>query len=199
MIEVEKKFLLEESDIGRLSDGADFVSKKTFTDVYYDTPGYLLTSKDHWLRIRNARPELKVPMSEVLTRKAEQYEEVEDESKIRMILGLPAEGSFEKVLSENGFSRFCTCVTTRQKYSKEGFVIDIDEVQFPNFVYKIGEIELLVSDKSEMDDASNRIVAFAEKNGVKFSPVRGKVIEYLKRERPDHYQAMVEAKVIIDY
>lgn len=199
MIEVEKKFILAESDISRLSDGAEFISKKTFTDVYYDTRGFLLTAKDHWLRVRNERPELKIPMSEVLTRTAEQYEEMEDEMAIRKFLGLPLEGRFERVLVENGFEKFCTCITTRQKYSKEGFVIDIDEVRFPSFDYNIGEIELLVNDRSEMEDASRKIVDFAARNGVKFSPVRGKVIEYLKRERPEHYKAMVAAKVVIDY
>jgi predicted adenylyl cyclase CyaB len=199
MIEVEKKFIVDQSDIAKLSDGADFVSKKTFTDVYYDTAGYLLTSKDIWLRLRNAKPELKIPMSEVLSRTAEQYEEVEDEERIRMFLELPVDGPLERVLLENGFGKFCTCVTTRQKYSKEGFTIDIDEVQFPSFVYNIGEIELLVKDKSEMENASKKIVDFAERNGVKFSPVRGKVIEYLRRERPDHYRAMVKANVVIDY
>ena len=199
MIEVEKKFILADSDIGRLAAGSEFVSKKTFIDVYYDTHDYLLTSRDHWLRFRDGRPELKVPMSEVMTRTAEQYEEVENESEIRKLLNLPEEGRLEKVLGQNGFEKFCECITTRQKYTKDGFIIDIDEVKYPEFVYKIGEIELLVKEKAEMEEASKKIVNFAEANGIKFAPVRGKVIEYLKRVRPDHYRAMVDAKVIIDY
>ncbi|MFA6105573.1 MAG: CYTH domain-containing protein [Patescibacteria group bacterium] len=199
MIEVEKKFIIDESDIALLAEGAEFVGKKTFTDVYYDTTDYLLTARDHWLRFRDGRPELKVPMSEVITRSAEQYEEMEDESQIRKLLNLPEEGRFEQVLNENGFAKFCVCTTTRQKYTKDGFIIDLDEVRYPEFVYKVGEIELLVKDKTEMEEASQKIIAFAKANGIKFAPVRGKVIEYLKRIRPEHYRAMVEAKVIIDY
>lgn len=199
MIEVEKKFILAESDIDRLSDGAEFVSKKSFTDVYYDTPDLLLTTKDHWLRFRDGRAELKVPMSEVLTRTAEQYEEVEDEEEIKRILNLQGEGSLVNILRQNGFQIFCECTTTRQKYKKENFVIDLDEVKYSDFVYSIGEIEMLVKEKSEMEEASQKIIRFAKDNGLALAPVRGKVIEYLKRIRPAHYRAMVEAKVVIDY
>jgi len=40
---------------------------------------------------------------------------------------------------------------------------------------------------------------FAKTQNLTIAPVRGKVIEYLKRIKPNHYQALVQAKVIKDF
>jgi len=37
MIEVEKKFILNEQDKERLTKNADFLNERVFTDIYYDT------------------------------------------------------------------------------------------------------------------------------------------------------------------
>jgi len=52
-----------------------------------------------------------------------------------------------------------------------------------------------VSDVYEMKNASDKILAYAQHLGLKTGPVRGKVTEYLRRNRPDHFRELVDAKV----
>ncbi|MFA5945816.1 MAG: CYTH domain-containing protein [Patescibacteria group bacterium] len=196
MIEVEKKFLLSESDEARLLEGAEFLSEKSFTDIYYDRADYALSVQDKWLRARDGKFELKVAISSSTERLVDQYDELEDEAKIREALHLDVVGSFIEDIARAGYSPFCTCKTTRRKYSKDGFIIDLDSVDFGDFTYKIGEIELMVDEKSQIDGAIEKIFAFAKEHGLAIAPVRGKVREYLERKRPEHYQALITAGII---
>lgn len=197
MIEVEKKFILSEQDKERLTKDAIFLNERVFTDIYYDTEQFSLTSKDRWLRSREGGFELKLPLNERGDRLADQYEELEDEQKIREILDLPSNGSFAEDLAGAGYTPFCSCKTTRRKYGMKAFVIDLDKVDFKDFTYGIGEIELMVSDKAEIGGAIEKIMAFAKSRNLSIAPVRGKVIEYIRQKRPHHYQALVDAGVIV--
>lgn len=199
MIEVEKKFIFCEKDKKRLTKDAEFINERIFTDIYYDTDNYSLTSKDVWLRSRENKFELKLPVHQGIDRLADQYDEIEDEIKIRENLNLPANRNLSDNLAKARYYPFCTCKTTRQKFKKEPFTIDIDLVQFPEFNYQIGEIELMVNEKSEVEDAIEKIITFAESNNLNIQLVRGKVIEYLKRVKPDHYHSLVQAGVIKDF
>lgn len=196
MIEVEKKFIFSAEDKERLVKDARFINEHTFTDIYYDTENYSLTTKDIWLRSRENKFELKTPAHQGSYRLVDQYEEIEDEVKIREVLNLPTEENFINAIAKAGYCPFCTCKTTRQKFKKEAFTIDIDSVDFQDFNYHIGEIELMVNEKSEVEDAIEKIITFAEINNLNIQPVRGKVIEYLKRVKPDHYYSLVQAGVV---
>jgi predicted adenylyl cyclase CyaB len=200
MIEVEKKFILNDDDIDRLTTGAEFLKEKTFTDIYYDTPTYALTTKDIWLRSRDGRFELKIPLHHMdLDRLADQYEELEEKGKIRTALGLPKKGTFTENLAKGKYSPFCSLRTTRRKFKKKEFNIDLDTVQGEGFSYNIGEIELMVDDVTEMSVAINKIMSFAKEKNLTIAPVRGKVLEYLKLKNPRHYQALVKAGIIKDF
>lgn len=199
MIEVEKKFILNKQDKERLTKDAQFLNERVFTDIYYDTEIFSLTSKDKWLRSREGRFELKLPLHDGAERLADQYDELEDEQKIKKSLNLPSDGNLADDLAKAGYSPFCTCKTTRRKYKKEPFIIDLDIVDFQDFIYNIGEIELMVKDKSEIEGAIEKIMTFAKEQKLTIAPVRGKVIEYLKRAKLDHYQALVRAKVVKDF
>ncbi|OGC82605.1 MAG: hypothetical protein A2788_00165 [Candidatus Abawacabacteria bacterium RIFCSPHIGHO2_01_FULL_46_8] len=102
-------------------------------------------------------------------------------------------------MAKAGYSPFCTCKTTRRKYKKEPFIIDLDIVDFQDFIYYIGEIELMVNEKSEIESAIGKIIDFAKSQNLTIAPVRGKVLEYLKRVKPNHYQTLVRAKVVKDF
>jgi adenylate cyclase class IV len=195
MIEVEKKFILSEQDKKRLIKDTEFLSERVFIDIYYDTNIFSLTSKDMWLRSREGRFELKIPLHERIERLADQYDELTDEWKIREVLNLPSHGSLADDLTNAGYCPFCTCKTTRRKYKKKPFIIDLDVVNFQDFTYNIGEIELIVSDKSEIEHAIEKIVTFAKMHNLTTTPVRGKIIEYLKRAKPNHYQILVKCNV----
>jgi adenylate cyclase class IV len=196
MIEVEKKFILSESDIARLTKGAQFLQEKAFTDIYYDTEDFILTSKDKWLRSRAGKFELKLPLYRGGERLAYAYDELENDEDIKKALGFELDKLFVDSLADNMYSSFCICKTTRRKYKSGDFNIDLDTVEFREFIYSLGEIELMVGDKAEVGEATEKIMAFAEGKGLKIAPVRGKVIEYLKRIRPEHYQVMLRLGVV---
>ncbi len=193
MIEVEKKFILSAGDEQKLVTNAQFVGEKVFTDTYYDTSTWTLTAKDHWLRSRDGRYELKVPLNDLgAERLSDQYEELETDQEIATYLKLPLDIPLSQALMTSGYAPFCTLTTTRRKYKKDGFVIDIDRVDFG---YDIAEIEYMVKDISEVRDATEKIITYGEQLGLKIGAVRGKVGEYLKRNSPEHFQVLVDAKV----
>lgn len=194
MIEVEKKFILKPKDTARLIKGSDFLNEKTFTDIYYDSADFALTTKDMWLRQRDGRFELKFPLNESdSVRVLDQYEEYETEEEISRILNFSYPGDFNKNLQIHKYQPFVTLVTTRKKYKKGEFIIDLDIIDFG---YSIGEIELMVNDKSQIQAASDKIIVFAKENDLELTAVRGKVVEYLRRNNPEHHQALVSAGVV---
>lgn len=192
MIEVEKKFLIDKSKISELLEGAEFLNERKFTDTYWDTSDYSLTVTDHWLRSRDGRFELKVPTLAGGKRLVDQYEELDSDNQIAEKLGLSGE-NLEKELRKAGYDPFGKVKTLRKKYKRDGFIIDIDELDFG---YNIVEVELMVKEKDEIEGAINKILSFAKSHNLEISQVRGKIVEYLKRNNPKHYQALVDAGVV---
>jgi predicted adenylyl cyclase CyaB len=191
MIEIEKKFLLSKADEARLIDGAEFITEKKFTDVYYDTDDYALTKNDTWLRSRDGRFELKVLTGESHQgRSVDQYKEIEDDKSIAQKLNIETDKPLAEALTAFGYKPFATIVTIRRKYKKDGFAIDLDAADFG---YEIAEIELMVESKEGVPGAVQKIVSFAESHGLKVSPVNGKLVEYLKRFRKEHLEALEAA------
>ncbi len=199
MIEVEKKFTLGEKDEKRLLKDAEFLSEKTFTDVYYDTEQFFLTSRDIWLRSREGMFELKLPLHNGTKRRADQYEEITDERQIRNRLHLNSNNAIEDALDRASYMPFCVCKTTRRKHKKGNFTIDIDLANFHDFTYGIAEIELVVSDKHEVESAVEKITHFAKAHNLTLKPVTGKIIEFLRQRRQPHYQKLVESGVVEDF
>lgn len=200
MIEVEKKFLLSDVEHSTPTKDAVFLGERTFTDVYYDTPDYTLTTRDIWLRSRDGRFELKTPIHSGAERLADQYRESEDESEIIHLLEISLGAFLETPLSKNfekhHLAPFCKCTTTRKKYKKGVFTIDLDTVEYgDDFTYTIGEIERMVSEELAVKDALHSILVFAEKHNLTIAPVRGKVVEYLRRKNKKHYHALIDAGI----
>lgn len=200
MIEVEKKFLLTKDQEKKLIEGAEFIGEKVFTDIYYDTQDYQLTANDKWLRQRAGKWELKVSFNkDAANRKGDLYDELEDDGKIKKFFNFPAEKDLNEALKENGHAEFCICKTTRKKYKKHGFGIDIDLAEFEDesgpWHYELAEIELMVQDKKQMPEALEKIISFAKENGLETGYVRGKILVYLKEKKPEHFQALVDAGV----
>jgi len=59
-----------------------------------------------------------------------------------------------------------------------------------DFGYNLAEIELLVNSQKETKEASQKIINFAKSHGLEIIPVRGKVIEYIRRNNPDHFKTL---------
>ena len=196
MIEIEKKFALTKENSDKLIKDAAFLSERVFTDTYYDNDKYELTTKDTWLRMREGKFELKIPLKENKERIVDQYTEIEDENEIRKALKIPKEKELTEDLQKAGYKEFCTCKTTRRKYKKETFTIDLDMVEYDGYTYHIGEIELMAENETQAKEALNKIIAFAKKHKISFMPVRGKVVEFLRLNNQDHYKALVKAGVV---
>jgi len=200
MIEVEKKFLLTPEQEEKLIANAEFIKKQELLNSFYDDPKYSLTKKDWWLRDRNGRFELKIPIAANRTGLTDQYEELENEEDIKKALDFLSDSDLRKELAIRDFSPFYSCLTIRRKYRKNGFAIDLDLTYFdPETTYEIAEIELLVNDKSEVDAAAAKIKEFAADHNIPYGPVRGKIIEYLKRYRLEHYETLVDAGIIRNF
>lgn len=195
MIEVEKKFLLDTEGKEQLIRGAEFLGKKIITDVIYDASDYRITCSDTILRSRDGNFELKVPVHEdhnASTRFVDQYRELETEEEIRSHLKIPQRGTLVEDLARCGYAPFVTLVTVREKYRCGEFAIDIDEVDFG---FDVVEIELMVGESSEAEGALNKILAFAASRGLSKTPHGGKIMEYIRRHRPEHYVALVKAGI----
>jgi predicted adenylyl cyclase CyaB len=191
MIEVEKKFVLNGAAKDRLTQGAAFVGEKTFTDVYYDTPDYRLGVKDWWLRRRDNAWELKVSLDTDRNRAADQYHEIVDEDGIKKALEISPSGALADLLADTGYAPFAELRTTRRKYTAEDFTIDLDEVTSSDgFTDRLGEIEIMVEKEDDIPVAIERIIAFAKRRGVETPREHGKVLQYLKEKKPDHYGAL---------
>lgn len=196
MIEVEKKFVLNEENEKRVIAGARFLKEVKFTDIYYDTPDYELTKQDIWLRSRAGKFELKIAaVKKEDSQETNFYHEMDSEKEIRRQLRLSGKGSLLADLAKAGFIKFGECATVRRKYQNREFIIDLDTVTYADsdFVFKIGEIELLVPTKDDMPQAYQKIAEFAVGHGLSVMPVRGKILEYLKLFKPDIYDMLKRA------
>lgn len=193
MIEVEKKFTPTAEQQEALLEGAEFVSKKTMHDRYYDR-GYELSVKSFWLRNRDGRWELKVPMREMNGKRnsVELYDELEDDASIITKLDLPLSELTDEAMAKEGYVPYAEYQTTRETYTKEGFTITIDSTSFG---YDQCEIELLIEDAGKAEAAADRIIVFATEQGLDTGFTLGKVEMYLKGHDMDRYLAMQEAGV----
>jgi len=135
-------------------------------------------------------------MNESLEKRvSDQYRELDVDSDILAYFGA-RDISVKGFLVEKGYIPFCKITTSRKKYKKEDFVIDLDVMDFG---YTLAEIEFMTDDESKIQEATNAIIAFAERHTIapnKEIPIRGKVVEFLRIKNPAHFQALIDAQVI---
>ncbi|KKU70010.1 MAG: hypothetical protein UX94_C0012G0004 [Parcubacteria group bacterium GW2011_GWA2_47_21] len=195
MIEIEKNFEAGEEMKKRIIDGAEFLGRKTITDVYYDVADFRLTRNDYWLRQRDGRFELKVPVRGVKTRDGgiDRYTELESDDEIIQELKLPTSASIAESLNKQEILPFARIVTDRETYRKGEFHLDFDEMDFGFVTF---EVELMVTDESEIPAAEIKIEEFAKSYGISSTKARGKVIEYIFRRNPKHFRALERVGVI---
>ncbi len=195
MIEVEKKFILTPEQEKKLIKGAKFLGEKKFTDSYYDDAHYILTGQDIWLRRRDGRFELKLPMNvNIKKRVSDRYKELESDAEILKYFNAAPGTPMQEFLTEKRFVPFCTITTERKKYKKGGFTIDLD---MTDFGYAVAEIEYMTDDQSKLQEATDAIIAFAKKHGINTDTlVRGKVVEYLRLNNRAHFDELLVLGVI---
>lgn len=197
MIEVEKKVTLTERDLMLIEQKGTFLGSRIMTDTYFDTPDFRYTTSDIWLRERECRYELKVGIQN-LGGTIDRYEEITNERKILEKLGLERkEKDLTKALLHAKIFPFATFQTVRRKYKVGDVNVDLDLAYFDDFIYRVAEIEVIVSTEGQIQSAEQTIEAFIEKMGIdKKAGVRPKLIEYLFQKNPNHYQALVASGVV---
>ncbi len=178
MIEVEKKFQPTAEELLRLLEGTEFVGEKVLHDVYYDYPDYSLFKKDVRFRNRNGSFELKVGQ------KSGVAEEIEHEDRIKKYFN--TELSLPDFISQNMIP-FIDYSTKRKKYIKGEFTIDVDELSYG---FNLIEIELLINDESQINEAEQRIIQFAESFNIKPVSSLLKRNMYLKLVKPELYKQL---------
>jgi thiamine-triphosphatase len=154
-------------------------------DAYYDTEDLSMMKDDNYLRRRNGEYELKLAIQTNRVGDAfDRYEEVEGLDKVGERLNIEGD-DFEGAMAARGIQPFAEYVTTRKKYKKGGFTIDVDTT---NFDFSVVEIELMADNEDMAQDAEDKIKLFAEEHGLEIAYVEGKLLEYVKRNNPEGYK-----------
>jgi len=201
MIEVEKRFVSPTPEQqASLTRGAEFVKTKEITDTYYDSATFSLAHTDRWLRQRNDRFELKVPIDGGgKTAVVQTYRELETDAEIYQALALNEDADLATDLAKAGFKAFMTARTVRNSYKNHGFNIDIDKTTYENadFTYSGVDIEVMVEEQADIPAASARILEFASSHGLAIdgAPL-GKIGNYIKNALPDDYKKLVAAGIL---
>lgn len=193
IIEVEKKFSLNNKEKESLIKGSENLGIKIFTDTYYDNQDKDLTTKDIWLRERDNKWELKIPVGNPSEQVSDQYKELTNEEEIKKYLNFDDNKTLNQSLIESNYKPFASITTRRAKYKKGGLNIDIDEMDFG---YEIAEIEKMVEDEQQIQQATKEILEFANEHNLTVGKIRGKVIEYLRRNNIEHFNKLISAGVL---
>jgi len=156
-LEVEQKFCVPDNYRTVLqSAGAKKVGEKILSDVYLDTKDLVLLRQLVWLRMRGSQFELKIPIggdktSGMTHKEVEGKEEVGREVAKLTTVDLDAMVELVKVVS------------VRESWSFGEFSIVIDRLTDDDWT--VGEVELVVEDKDEVERAKKKVYDMATKLG----------------------------------
>jgi len=209
-IEVERKFKPQAPDtLKELVDtnGGECIGEKRFTDVYFDTAACVLTRRDIWLRQRGDGWELKLPLGDPTDRRAASggertvFREVDGESNVMAALAplLPTKASdgssLADLLEVNALKPFAEFETVRSRYKLGRCSLDADVASFGHAVL---EIEVMAATEADVPAAEAEVSRVATLLGVEpLGGTGGKVETYIRTKRPDVFEQLVEAGVLL--
>lgn len=204
MIEVEAKFLLTPESKEQLLDQAKPAGQKEFIVEFWDNDQWKLGLQNLALKKKNGKFELKAPTT--TNTDGSSYttimHELTTDKDIYERLGVKPESSLEEDLKAHGYFPRASIHTLRTTYHKEGFIIDLDAASFPllkdgrTYHYEIAEIELQVTSPEETQAAHEKIGTFAKRFGLTLANTRGKHMEFIYQNYPEHYQNLVKAGIM---
>lgn len=205
-MEVECRFLLNHESEARLLDGAELIEQSKFVVEFLDTPEWTLAYANRWLKRKNGKYELKLPLknrdADTSPHLATIFHEETDRRVILAHLGLPEAEDFEAALTRANMRPFASIQTVRTSYQKGPFRLDLDQAQFPllktgeTMHYAVAEVELTGITESEAIQAKEDIIRFAEQHNLEVSDTRGKLMEYVFRNYPTVYLEFVKRGII---
>lgn len=178
MIEIERQYEPTVEQYNSILENAEFLGEVKNYDTYYDYPDFKLFKKNIKLRNRNGKFELKIKISE----SAEN--EIEHNEEIKNFLGINTDLD---VFIKQELVVFLQYVTTRQKYKKDGFSIDIDETDFG---MKSCDVEIMVDTKELAEEAEEKLNHFAQKYNLVSKKSLSKRATYLKLFKPEVYNEL---------
>lgn len=179
--EVEEKFQPNEEQKSKLLEGATLLSSKEVVDDYYDTETFDFAKKGMWLRNRDGNWELKVYIGEAVAN------EITEQKEILEKLGYSSYSDFSQFRNDK-LKLLAKILTMRNKYSKEGFILDFDETDFG--LIKT-DIETMVGSEAETVVAREKIIQFAHTFGMERADLPLKPVAYLQKMRPDIYSEIL--------
>ncbi len=142
MIEIEKKVRLTEKHLLEISKKGKLLGEKTFTDIYYDTPEYKLTTQNIWLRERDAQFELKGAVK--VNRRVDSYEEIVDDREILDRLQIDCNKTLHVCLKQSHIIHFCTFRTFRRQFLFDGIHVDLDRADFGDIPDSVINLDFLL-------------------------------------------------------
>jgi thiamine-triphosphatase len=223
MLEVEQKFVLSDVesttsiesklvDLGMAKNGETYM-----VDWYFDLDVPTLTPLDKWLRYRDVLGKGGVWQLKKGQRHeggVTVYEEVEGDEAVQQALDIinwqtemppttpitEYEGYQIPDLPDPtcGLVPFCRLETKRTCWryphgDSSSLAVDLDVT---NYGYMVGEVEIVVETKDEVQEAQHRIEEFARfllpSLDSEAEPAVGKLEHYLMAHRPEFYRACVE-------
>ena len=211
-IEIEVKFPYTEREEKRIKAICEYKGEKKMKDVYYeDDRNYKMTTQDIWFRQRNDAWECKIDLnlwnkircgdsSKARDNDAhgfDNYKELDGEKEITDFFlkcgwienNRKHDENFRTFLMRNHITPFGEIYSARSKYSFKELNIDLDST---NFGFNIGEIEIMVENEEQIENAQQKIKEFSTLVSVQFQTrINGKVVEYIRRNRPSHYNALI--------
>ncbi|XP_033626066.1 thiamine-triphosphatase-like [Asterias rubens] len=188
-LETESKFAITVDTEGRVVQaGGTCVNHVSFHDAYFDTDSFQLTLADHWLRRRDGKWELKVPLVDRSKQNKPEtytkYLEFDDEKNIianlsAILLTYANDPDEVKVADDNcmdtnlekwlkmqnlNLKPFADFTTKRKTFSMNGGIsIVLDET---NFGFNVGEVEVMSSQSGDdVKEAEMKINEMVEKIG----------------------------------
>jgi uncharacterized protein YjbK len=200
--EMEIKLSLNRVEIERLVRLFANLGNQTIRDIYFDSSDFRLTKKDIWLRYRTSSKgsgfEMKVGAPSNLTSLGmTDYEEVRDINRIALTLGISTEEVNEYGLQVAGYPIFCSCITSRSKWKNGVFTVDVDDSSFagyPNFSFPVVELEVEAENLEKAEELARSL--FSERRiDFRLLPF-GKICEFLRVNKPNHFQVLVDVGVI---
>jgi thiamine-triphosphatase len=225
-IEVEQKFSLNDrntEDVKIRLKGLGFAPSDSIemTDWYFDVPSYDVLRKDCWLRYRSQSTnqgqwQLKKGQSDHVG-SSTVYEEVEGMDAVKMACDLVSSSPKDKPgFSYEGFTvpdfpvsgtsffpfaRIFTQRTTWKNTDKEDQACLSVDLDTTDFGYAVGEVEVVVEDRTDIDSARLRIRSLIESlrdadEDEDPPQATGKLEYYLQRNRPLLYGICLESGVI---
>ena len=194
MIEVEIKLSLSENEIQKLKNLSVCLKTISFTDTYYDDEECSLTSSNIWLRKRDRRFELKIGPSKIA--RTDIYQEIADEEQIKNILELKGD-TLAYALKAAQIHPFLSFVNRREKYRLDNISVDLDIADLDDLSYSIVEFEILAHQKEDIMLAQKQIdEKLKELQIIARKKPLPKVAYFLLKKRPEHFQRLIDAKVI---